>query len=386
MNSKQQTETYIMNTYARFDAQLVRGEGTRAWDANGKEYLDLGAGVGVNSLGYCNPGWVEAVCRQAGTLQHTSNLYYTEPGATVAAALCEDTPFEKVFFTNSGAEANECAIKLARKHSTDTHGEERNEIITLTDSFHGRTVTTLSATGQDGYHKHFFPFTGGFVIVAPGLEAVEQSITDKTCAILLECIQGEGGVNILDKDFVQGVERLCRAHDLLLLIDEVQTGIGRTGTLFAYEQYEIQPDIITLAKGLGGGLPIGACLCTKDLQDVLGPGSHGSTYGANPVACAGAAYVLKIVRTPEFLADVREKAAYLAEKLRALPGVAAVRQRGLMIGIVPEEVPAKEIAKKCIEYGLLVLTAKDVVRLLPPLTITRGEIDEALRRLHSALS
>lgn len=386
MNTKQQTESYLMNTYARFPVELVQGKGARVWDQEGKEYIDMGAGVGVNSLGYSDPGWAEAVCAQAGLLQHTSNLYYTQPAAKLAAKLCENGPFRKVFFTNSGAEANECAIKLARKHSTDAHGDARNEIITLNDSFHGRTVTTLSATGQDGYHKHFFPFTQGFVIVQPELSAVETAIGENTCAIMIECIQGEGGVNILDEDFVQGVEQLCKKHGLLLIVDEVQTGIGRTGTLLAYEQYEIQPDIITLAKGLGGGLPIGACLCTEALKDVLGHGSHGSTYGGNPVACAGASYVLEQVTQPGFYEEVKEKGHYLAEKLRALPGVAAVRQCGLMIGIVPEEVPPKKIAKKCIEHGLLVLTAKDVVRLLPPLTITRDEIDEALRRLHSVLS
>lgn len=385
MQSKEQTHTYIMNTYARFDVVAVRGEGVRLWDAGGKEYIDMGAGVGVNALGYSDPGWVAAVCRQAGTLQHTSNLYYTAPAAELAESLCKGSGFSRVFFTNSGAEANECAIKLARKHSTDAHAETRNEIITLENSFHGRTVTTLSATGQTEYHRHFFPFTGGFVMAKATLSAVEAAIGKNTCAIMIECIQGEGGVHILEEDFVQGIEKLCRKHNLLLILDEVQTGIGRTGALFGYQHYGVRPDIITLAKGLGGGLPIGACLCTEELKDVLGNGTHGSTYGGNPVACAGARYVVQTINNEGFLSEVTEKGDYLAKKAAALPGVQSVRHKGLMAGIVLEADNAKEMAKKCLEHGLLVLTAKEVIRLLPPLTITREDIDEALDRFASAL-
>lgn len=385
MQIKDTTHQYIMDTYARFPLTLVQGKGVYAYDEEGNDYIDLGAGIGVNSLGFCNEGWTAAVAKQAATLQHVSNLYYTAPAAELAERLCASGHFAKVFFGNSGAEANECAIKIARKHSCDHYNPERTEIITLQDSFHGRTVTTLAATGQESFHKHFFPFTEGFVFAAPEIDAVKKAIHENTCAIMLECIQGEGGVNILSEAFVQGVAALCKEHDLLLLVDEVQTGIGRTGALFAHEQYGIQPDIITLAKGLGGGLPIGACLCTEALKDVLGHGSHGSTYGGNPVACAGASYVLEQVTQPGFYEEVKEKGHYLAEKLRAIPGVASVRHKGLMLGVVLSDASAKEVAQKCLDHGLLVLTAKDIIRLLPPLTITLDDIDEALTRFTRAL-
>lgn len=385
MQTKDTTHQYIMDTYARFPLTLVQGKGVYAYDEEGNDYIDLGAGIGVNSLGFCNEGWTAAVAKQAATLQHVSNLYYTAPAAELAGRLCASGHFAKVFFGNSGAEANECAIKIARKHSCDHYNPERTEIITLQDSFHGRTVTTLAATGQESFHKHFFPFTEGFVFAKPEIDAVKKAIHENTCAIMLECIQGEGGVNILSEAFVQGVAALCKEHDLLLLVDEVQTGIGRTGALFAFEHYGIQPDVISLAKGLGGGLPIGACLCTEELKDVMGAGTHGSTYGGNPVVCAGANYVMEQVNRPAFLAEVTEKGDYLAEKAAALPGVQSVRHKGLMIGIVLEKDNAKEVTKQCLQHGLLVLTAKNDIRLLPPLTITKEEIDQAITRLAKAL-
>lgn len=385
MNIKEISKENMMPTYARFDIVLKEGKGVYVTDSEGKEYIDLGAGIGVNSLGFCDEGWVEAVSKQAATLQHTSNLYFTYPASLLAEKLCKDSIFDKVFFGNSGAEANECAIKLARKYSIEKYNKERNEIITLEQSFHGRTVTTLAATGQESFHKYFFPFTEGFAYAKPELESVKEKISDKTCAVFIECIQGEGGVNILSKEFIQGVEKLCKENDLLFIIDEVQTGIGRTGSMYAFENYNVEPDIITLAKGLGGGLPIGACLCKEELNNVLSTGMHGTTFGGNPISCAASLYVLERMEKDNISESVKEKGDYFAEKLEALKGVESVRHMGLMIGIVPKEGTAKEIATKCLEEGLLVLTAKDVVRLLPPLTITKDEIDEAVVRFEKAL-
>lgn len=385
MNIKEISNQNIMNTYGRLDIVLKKGKGVYVEDSEGKEYIDLGAGIGVNALGFCDEGWVKAVCDQAGTLQHTSNLYYTYPATKLAEKLCKDSSFNKVFFANSGAEANECAIKLARKYSTDKYSKERNEIITLEQSFHGRTVTTLAATGQDSFHQYFYPFTEGFAYAKPDIEAIREKISDKTCAVFIECIQGEGGVNILDKKLVQDIEKLCREKDLLFIVDEVQTGIGRTGSLYCFENYDVKPDIITLAKGLGGGLPIGACLCTEGLENVLTQGAHGSTFGGNPISCAAGLYTLEEIEKDDFIAKVKEKGDYFAQKLEELEEVKEVRHMGLMIGIVLKKDNAKEVSKKCLDEGLLVLTAKDVVRLLPPLNITKEEIDEAIERFKKAV-
>lgn len=375
----------MMPAYARFDLAIASGKGAVAKDIDGNCYIDFTAGIGVNALGFCDDDWVDAVTCQAGTLQHISNLYYSPAQTRLAQLLCECTGFAKVFFGNSGAEANECAVKLARKYGTDTYGQSRNRIITLVNSFHGRTVTTLAATGQEGFHRYFAPFTEGFdYACANDIQSVEELLSENTCAVMIEMVQGEGGVLPLDKDFVKELERLCKDNDVLLMVDEVQTGMGRTGSLFCYEQYGVQPDVITSSKALGGGLPIGACLCTERLGGVLGHGTHGSTFGGNPVACAGALSVLQRVAQPEFLQQVAQKGAYMQQKLAHMPGVAQVRGMGMMIGIVPERGTAKEIAQNCLQNGLLVLTAKTLVRLLPPLTITYDEIDKGLAILQRA--
>lgn len=369
----------IMHTYARFNVALVKGKGATAWDESGKEYIDFTSGIGVNCLGYCDDGWTSAVSQQASTLQHISNLYYSPVQTELAKKLCEITGFSKVFFANSGAEANECAIKLARKYSFEKYGKERTEIVTLENSFHGRTVTTLAATGQDVFHNYFFPFTEGFSFAkANNMDSVKDKVNENTCAVMIELIQGEGGVNPLEKDFVKELADYCKQKDLLLIIDEVQTGVGRTGTLYCYEQFGVKPDIISSAKGLGGGLPMGACLCTEKLSKVMSAGTHGTTYGGNPIACAGATEVINRVADKKFLDSVAEKGNYMREKLSAMEGVKEVRGLGMMIGVVLEKDNAKEVAAKCTEKGLLVLTAKTLIRFLPPLTITKEEIDKGL--------
>ncbi len=383
---KNDEKKYIMNTYGRFNAALESGKGSRALDCDGREYIDFTSGIGVNSLGWCDDGWVKAVSEQAGRLQHISNLYTSPVQVECAKLLCEKTGFSKVFFSNSGAEANECAIKLARKYSFDNYGDGRNEIISLKNSFHGRTVTTLAATGQDVFHNYFFPFTEGFVFAeANNIDSVSSLICGKTCAVMMELIQGEGGVMPLDKDFVLAVERLCRENDLCLIIDEVQTGVGRTGTLYCFESYGIEPDILTSAKGLGGGLPFGACMCSERLSAVLTPGTHATTYGGNPVVCAGSIEVLKRVGDPDFLKAVREKGEYIKGKILKMNGVSDVRGLGMMIGIVLEKDNAREVVEKCLENGLLVLTAKNLVRLLPPLNISYEDIDRGLEILEGAI-
>lgn len=370
---------YLMHTYGRFNVALVKGKGARAWDESGKEYIDFTSGIGVNCLGYSDDGWVKAVSDQAAALQHISNLYYSPLQTELAKKLCKATGFSKVFFANSGAEANECAIKLARKYSFEKYGKERTEIVTLENSFHGRTVTTLAATGQEVFHNYFFPFTEGFTFAkANDMNSVKEKVNEKTCAVMVELIQGEGGVNPLDKEFVQQLADYCKKNDLLLIIDEVQTGVGRTGTLYCYEQFGIKPDIVSSAKGIGGGLPMGACLCSEALANVMTPGTHGTTYGGNPIACAGALEVLSRVNTPEFLKSVQEKGQYIKEKLSAMDGVSQVRGMGMMIGVVLEKDNAKEVAAKCVENGLLVLTAKTLIRFLPPLNITEDEINKGL--------
>ncbi|MCQ4022999.1 MULTISPECIES: aspartate aminotransferase family protein [unclassified Ruminococcus] len=382
----QDEKKYMMHTYGRFNTAVESGKGAVATDVDGKKYIDFTTGIGVNALGYCDDGWVKAVTEQLNKVQHISNLYYSPVQVECAKQLCERTGFDKVFFGNSGAEVNECAIKLARKYSFDKYGDGRNEIIALNNSFHGRTVTTLSATGQDVFHQYFFPFTEGFVFAdANDIDSVKSLVNDKVCAVMIELIQGEGGVMPLERDFVLGIEKLCHENDLTLIIDEVQTGVGRTGKLYCYENYGISPDIITSAKGLGGGLPFGACLCNKKLSNVLGAGTHGTTFGGNPVACAGALEILKRVDNPDFLAQVNEKGEYIRNKLLNMNGVAQVRGMGMMIGVVLEKDNAKEVAARCVENGLLILTAKNLLRMLPPLNISYEDIDKGLEILEKSL-
>lgn len=384
---QQQHDGALMATYGRFPVALEQGKGAVATDVDGRQYIDFGSGIGVNSLGYCDDGWVKAVSEQAARLQHVSNLYYQPVQVAFAAELCAATGIGRVFLANSGAEANECAIKLARKYSRDTYGDDRYEIITLRQSFHGRTMATLTATGQDALHVSFDPFIPGFAYVPAGdIEALRQAISARTCAVMLECIQGEGGVIAQDPAYLQAVEALCREHDLLLIVDEVQTGAGRTGKLLASENAGIHPDVVTMAKGLGGGLPIGACLCNEKCKDVMQPGSHGSTFGGNPVVCAGARYVLSRLTAPGFLDEVAQKGAYMREKIAAMPHVCAVRGQGMMIGILLDEgLQARAVAEQCLQNGLLILTAKTLLRLLPPLTISYEEIDRGLAILQKVL-
>lgn len=383
---KAQDKQYIMNTYGRFDAAIKSGKGAACEDFDGKTYIDFGSGIGVNSLGYCNDAWVHAVCSQAAVLNHTSNLYYTKPCGDLAKKLCELTGCKGVFFSNSGAEANEGAIKIARKYGIDHYGENHTKIVTLVNSFHGRTVTTLAATGQDVFHKSFFPLTEGFAYALAGdMEDVKAKADADTTAIMIEFIQGEGGVIPLDREFVRQVEALCREKDILLIADEVQTGVARTGTFYCYEQYGVHPNIITSAKGLGGGLPIGAILADEKTFRVFGAGDHGSTYGGNPVVCAGANCVVDLVSQPEFLQQVKDKGAYFAQKLGKMPHVKAVRQTGLMIGFDLDVGTSSAVAAACVKEGLLLLTAKTAVRLLPPLTITYEEIDKGLAILEKVL-
>jgi acetylornithine/N-succinyldiaminopimelate aminotransferase len=385
LNTKEKDLKYIMHTYGRYDVALKSGKGATACDEDGKKYIDVSSGIGVNSLGYCDEGWVKAVSAQAGTIQHMSNYFYSEQASNLAEKLCKLTGLSKVCFGNSGAEANEIAIKIARKYSFDKYGENRSEIITLRESFHGRTVTTLSATGQDVFHNYFFPFTEGFKFVeANDISALKDAVTDKTCAVMFEVVQGEGGVNVMDREYVKELADFCAQRDILVICDEVQTGVGRTGRLYGFQHYGILPDLVTSAKGLGGGLPIGVCLCGEKLSEVMGPSSHGSTFGANPVVCAGANYVIDKIADEKFLSGVEEKGRYLEAKLRQLKEVKNVRRLGLMVGIEVDG-DVHDIAVKCVENGLLIITAKDVLRMLPPLTITEEEIDEAVAILNKTL-
>lgn len=386
LTAKQKEQQYVMQTYGRFQTSLVQGKGAIATDCDGKTYIDFTSGIGVNALGYCDDTWVAAVAEQAGKLQHVSNLYYTEPMILLAEKLCALSGMDRVFFGNSGAEANECMIKLARKYSAQKYGNDRTHIVTLQNSFHGRTITTLAATGQDVFHNYFFPFTEGFSHAeANNMDSIKAAVTENTCGIMVEFVQGEGGVMPLDMDFVQELAAFCKERDILLLADEVQTGVGRTGKFYAYQHYGVCPDVVSSAKGLGGGLPIGACLCSKELNSVLDAGMHGTTYGGNPVVCAGALAVLNTVGDPEFLQQVAEKGAYMQEKLKKMPGVQAVRGLGMMIGIVLEEKKASEVAAACVEQGLLILTAKTLVRFLPPLNISYAEIDRGLEIFEAVL-
>ena len=383
---QKQHDAALMPTYGRFPVALASGHGATAIDVEGRAYIDFGSGIGVNALGYCDEGWVRAVQEQAAALQHISNLYYSPVQVQFAAELCAATGMGRVFLCNSGAEANECAIKLARKYSFDKYGKGRSTIVGLENSFHGRTLTTLSATGQDVVHQYFFPFTEGFSFAKAGdLDSLKDKLDGSVCAVLLECVQGEGGVVALDKAYVQAVQALCRERDVLLLVDEVQTGAGRTGTFLACEQLGLQPDVVTMAKGLGGGLPIGACLCTQALGGVMSAGMHGSTFGGNPVACAAGRYMLSRLTQPAFLEEVARKGAAIRQRLAAMPHVREVRGMGMMIGVVLDAGTARAVAEDCLQNGLLILTAKTLLRLLPPLNITREELDKGLSILESVL-
>lgn len=381
MDIKQTDRQFIADTYARFPAVIQRGKGSLAWDENGKQYIDLSGGIAVNTLGFADDGWIAAVTAQLGAVQHTSNLYYTEPCAALAKKLCEMTGMKKVFFANSGAEANECAIKVARKYAAERHGADCYTVITLKNSFHGRTLTTLAATGQEVFHKDFTPLTPGFVYAEPDSLADVKRLADthRCAAVMLEVVQGEGGVNALSPEFAAGVARLCAERDLLLIADEVQIGNGRSGRLYGYMNYGIQPDIVTTAKGLGGGLPIGAALLGERVQEVLTPGSHGSTFGGNPVCCAGALYVLSRL-TDDLLAGVREKSAFIRRELSGAAGVESVSGMGLMLGIKTVR-DASDVIADCMEQGLLVIRAKDKIRLLPALNIPDDVLKQAVEIL-----
>ena len=375
---------FVANTYKRFPVEIVSGKGSIFTDINGKEYIDMGSGIGVNCFGAADDVWAEAVSKQAATLQHTSNLYYTAPCAELAELLCKKTGMKKVFFCNSGAEANECAIKTARKYAQDKKGEEYYTVITLVNSFHGRTVTTLAATGQETFHTMFTPLTEGFVYVpANDLDAVKKAIDENKCAaVMFECVQGEGGVMPLEKDYLQALAAYAAEKDVLLIADEVQTGNGRTGELYGYMNFGIVPDIVSTAKGLGGGLPIGACMFGEKTENVLSFGQHGSTFGGNPVCCAGALSVLKRM-DEKFLAEIKAKSKYVFDALNGAKGVEAVSGMGLMIGITTTR-PAAEIVSECIENGVLCLTAKTKVRLLPPLNIPQPLLEKAIEIIKSA--
>ena len=383
MDIQKMCETYVANTYKRYPVTFTRGEGAHLWDENGKKYIDLGSGIAVNIFGVSDPQWAEAVTRQIHALPHTCNLYYAEPCARLAEMLCERTGMQKVFFSNSGAEANECMIKAARKFGEQTG---RFSIVTLKDSFHGRTIATLAATGQDVFHQHFGPFPAGFAYAEPNnLESVRALAEEiNACAVMLEIVQGEGGVQALEGDFLRGVEALCREKDMLLCVDEVQTGNGRSGELYAYMVYGLKPDLVSTAKGLGGGLPIGATLFGEAVKDVLTYGDHGSTFGGNPVACAGAVSILSRI-DEELLQGVRERSAYIKAELSAAKGVKNVSGLGLMLGIETEK-RAAEIVQGCLERGVLVLTAKSKARLLPPLNIGWDDLKAAVAILKEVVA
>lgn len=387
MSTIEQFNKYVMPSYGRYDLVLDKGEGRQAVDENGKEYIDFGSGIGTNSLGYCNDNWVKAVCDQAHRIQHTSNYYYTKVQADFAKALCETAGYTDMFFGNSGAEANECAIKIARKYSFDKYGKGRHNIITLVNSFHGRTLCTLSATGQDVFHNYFFPFVEGFINVeANNIEDLRAKLDDTVCAVMFEYVQGEGGVMALQQDFVDEIFRLCAEKDVLTIADEVQTGVGRTGKFLAGDNFGKKADLTTLAKGLAGGVPIGVCLSGEKCAKVLTPGTHGSTFGGNPISCAGGLAVLNTVNKPGFLDEVAKKGDYFRKKLLTSPEVASVSGIGMMIGIELKNKKAGDVVKAALDQGLLLLTAKTKVRLLPPLTITYEEIDKGLDILLSILN
>lgn len=382
-------EQYVMQSYGRFPVAIDHGKGATVWDVDGKEYIDFTAGIGVVSLGYADQGWVDAVTQQAQKLAHISNLFYSEPYAKLARKMCTRTGMANVMFANSGAEGNEAMIKLARKYSYDKYGKGRGTLITLHNSFHGRTITTLAATGQDKFHDYFFPFTEGFRYAdANDLDSVEAVAGHDVCAVMFELIQGEGGVLPLDREFVQKVADLCAKRDWLLLVDEVQSGVGRSGSLFTFQQYGIQPDVVSFAKGIAGGLPCGGVMANEKCKGVFTAGTHGTTFGGNPIAASAACYVLDTL-DDAFLAQVEEKGNYLRSQIEAmnLPCLGKTRGMGLMIGIeVKGDKTNKELAAKLIENGLLILTAGPGLRLLPPLVITKEEMDKGLAILKTVLS
>ena len=383
------TDQYILHTYGRFPVAIDHGEGATLYDPEGNAYIDFTSGIGVSDLGYGNQPWADAIAAQAKKLGHVSNLFYTESPARLAEILCRRTGMSGVFFANGGGEANEGMIKLARKYSFDKYGQGRAAIITLNNSFHGRTITTLTATGQAVFHNYFFPFTEGFRYAdANDLASLEAAAGDDVCAVMVELVQGEGGVLPLDRDYVHAVAKLCAERDWLLLVDEVQTGVGRTGSLFAFQQYGIQPDVLSFAKGIAGGLPMSGILANEKCRGVLGPGTHATTFGANPV-CAAAGLVVQETLSDAFLEDVQAKGTYLRNQIEALdlPCFGATRGLGLMIGIeVRDGFSNKEIANKLIENGLLVLTAGPGMRLLPPLVISKEEMDQGVAIMKKTLS
>lgn len=382
---KNQADSALMPTYAHFPVSLEKGQGATIINSEGNEVIDFGSGIGVNALGFNNHAWIKAVTEQLTKIQHTSNLYYNSTVAKFASMLCEKTGFNRAFLCNSGAEANECAIKLARKYSFDKYGENRYNIITLVNSFHGRTMATITATGQEHYHKFFNPFVNGFRYVQSGdTEEFKKAADDTVCAVIVEIVQGEGGVIPTDFEYLAEIRKICDEKDILLIVDEVQTGVGRTGKFFAFEYSSITPDVVTLAKGIGNGLPMGACLCVEKCAEVLTAGSHGTTFGGNPVACAGAVCVLETIND-EFLKDVTEKGEYIRSKLKEIDEVKSVTGLGMMLGIELKTKNAGEIAKKCCENGLLILTAKNKLRMLPPLVITKEEIDKGMAILEKCL-
>ncbi len=376
---------FIANTYNRFPVEIVSGKGSVLTDANGKEYIDLGSGIGVTAFGINDTDWKNAVIKQINLVQHTSNLYYTEPCVKLAQMLCKKTGLSKVFFGNSGAEANECAIKIARKYAADKKGSDYNVIVTIENSFHGRTLTTLSATGQEHYHELFNPLTPGFMHTpANDIEALLKTVEEnKVAGIMFECIQGEGGVLNLDAQFIKAIEKIAQKNDIIVIVDEVQTGNGRTGKMYSYMHYGINPDVVTTAKGLGGGLPIGAAILSSKVENVLGFGDHGSTYGGNPVACAAAVSVVERLND-ELFCEVAEKGEFIRGQFENLSTVESVSGLGLMVGIKTVK-PASEVVKKCMEKGVLCLTAKDKVRLLPALNIEWETLKKAINIIKECL-
>lgn len=382
MNTIEKFDKHVMHSYGRYPLVMQKGEGRKCTDENGKTYIDFGSGIGTNSLGYCDEKWADAVCKQVRTVQHTSNYYYTAIQAEFAEKLCNISGYDSVFFGNSGAEANECAIKIARKYSFDKYGKNRHNIITLVNSFHGRTIATLSATGQDVFHNYFFPFLEGFInVVANDIDDLKSKLDDTVCAVMIEYVQGEGGVNALNQDFVNAIYELCAEKDVLVIADEIQTGVGRTGKFLAGEHFGKKADITTMAKGIAGGIPMGACLTNEKCSGVLTAGTHGSTFGGNPIACAGGLAVIDRLESEGFLESVCEKAEIFRKKLSECSEVASVSGIGLMIGIELKTKKATDIARKALDNGLLVLTAKNKVRLLPPLTISSEEIGDGLKIL-----
>ena len=383
MNTKEMDAAYVAHTYKRFPLEIVSGQGSLVYDETGKEYVDMGSGIAVTAFGIGDPEWKRAVTEQMDRVQHMSNLYYTRPCAELARLLCEKTGMKKVFFSNSGAESNECAIKVARKYAAEKHGPGCFTIVTLKNSFHGRTLTTLAATGQEHYHELFQPLTPGFAHAAADDMAELCAVVEQTNAagILIECVQGEGGVVPLSREFVQAAAALAKERDIPLMVDEVQTGNGRSGALYAYMTYGVQPDIVSTAKGLGGGLPLGATLLSEKVENVLGFGDHGSTFGGNPLSCAGAVSVLSRL-TDGFLQEVRDKSAYIFRAFDGAPGVESVSGLGLMIGLKTKR-PAAQVVSACMEKGVLCLTAKDKVRLLPALNIPMDALARAVDIIQS---